>query len=191
MTVMQPSTSGMVSERILNAADKLFYSKGIQAVGVDELASAAAVSKRTLYKHYPSKDELIIAYLLRRASRSSLSNEPPLEQILGVFDSLEQAFRHRSFRGCPFVNAAAEFGGDRTHPIVAVVKSIKLARHAWFEERLRALGAHDPAGLAYQMMLLVEGAITNSMVRGSDPHAAVAARQAARLLLKAGGLRLD
>lgn len=188
---MQPSISGTVSERILVAADKLFYSKGIQAVGVDELASAAAVSKRTLYKHYQSKDDLVIAYLLRRASRSALSNEPPLEQILSVFDALEQAFRHCSFRGCPFVNAVAELGGDRTHPVVAVVKSIKLGRHAWFEERLRSLGADDPAGLACQMMLLVEGAITNSMVRGSDPQAAVTARQAARLLLKAGGLKFD
>jgi AcrR family transcriptional regulator len=188
---MQPNISGTVSERILLAADKLFYSKGIQAVGVDELASAAAISKRTLYKHYPSKNDLIIAYLQRRASRAAVSDEPSLKQILGVFDALELAFRHRNFRGCPFVNAAAELGGDRLHPVVAVVKSIKLGRHAWFEERLRDLGASDPSVLAYQMMLLVEGAITNSMVRGSDPQAAVAARQAARLLLRAGGLKLD
>lgn len=77
------------------------------------------------------------------------------------------------------------------HPVVAVVKSIKLGRHAWFEDRLRALGAADPSVLACQMMLLVEGAITTSMVRGSDPQAAVAAKQAARLLLKAGGIKLD
>jgi AcrR family transcriptional regulator len=191
VTPIQPNISGTVSERILLAADRLFYSKGIQAVGVDELASAAAISKRTLYKHYPSKNDLIIAYLLRRASRSVVSDGPPLDQILDIFDALEQAFRQRSFRGCPFVNAAAELGGDRVHPVVAVVKSIKLGRHAWFEDRLRALGAADPSVLACQMMLLVEGAITTSMVRGSDPQAAVAAKQAARLLLKAGGIKLD
>jgi AcrR family transcriptional regulator len=177
-----------VMERILNAADQLFYREGIQAVGVDALAAAANVSKRTLYKHFASKDALIVAYLLRQAARMTALDGPPLQQILGVFDGLERVLGGRSFRGCPYVNAVAELGGDPAHPAMAVVKDIKLGRRDWFETRLRTLNATDPARLADQMALLVDGAITTSMVRGGDPQAAVSARAAALVLLKDAGV---
>lgn len=178
-----------VHERILQAADRLFYREGIHAVGVDALASAAGVSKRTLYKHFPSKDDLIVAYLLRRASRLAPAAGQPLELILGVFDGLMRAFGSSSFRGCPYANAAAELGGNPAHPAVETVRQIKLARMEWFSSQFTQLGVADPDALAYQMMLLVEGAITNSMVRGGDPQAAVAAKAAAKILLKAAGIR--
>src|SRR5207302_319930 len=86
-------------KRILAAADKLFYTKGIRAVGVDTVAAEAGVSKRTLYNHYPSKDALIAAYLQARFKHIAPSDAPAREQILGAFERLERMFADGSFRG--------------------------------------------------------------------------------------------
>src|SRR5258707_12959303 len=102
-------------ERILAAANKLFYAQGIRAVGVDTVAAEAGVSKRTLYHHYPSKDALIAAYLTARFKQLAPSDAPALEQILGNFDRLESPITDGSFRGCPYVNAATDLCHAR-HP---------------------------------------------------------------------------
>ena len=91
--------------RILAAADKLFYSQGIRAVGVDAVAAEAGVSKRTLYHHFPSKDDLIEAYLAAQMRPIAPSDAPAREQILGRFDALERRFAKGEFRGCPYINA--------------------------------------------------------------------------------------
>src|SRR6266852_9006312 len=96
------------AERILAAADKLFYRQGIRAVGVDAVAAEAAVSKRTLYNYYPTKDDLIAAYLTARFKHIEPSDAPAREQILGHFEYLERAFAKARFRGCPYINAVAE-----------------------------------------------------------------------------------
>src|SRR5579885_788301 len=90
-----------MQERILEAADRLFYGEGLRAVGVDTIADEIGISKRTLYNHYPSKDALIVAYLERRLRPLALSDDPPVAQILGVFERLERAFGDGGFRGCP------------------------------------------------------------------------------------------
>src|SRR5271163_261485 len=94
-----------MKERILETADRLFYLQGIRAVGVDTVAAEVGISKRTLYNHYPSKDDLIAAYLRRRFIPLEITDAPPQEQILQFFDRLERSFSAKSFRGCPFVNA--------------------------------------------------------------------------------------
>src|SRR4030081_1383418 len=101
-----------MKDRILETADRLFYLRGIRAVGVDTIAAEIGISKRTLYNHFPSKDELIAAYLARRFRQVPASEKPPIEQILGTFDSLERHFARADFRGCPFVNAVAELGAE-------------------------------------------------------------------------------
>jgi AcrR family transcriptional regulator len=185
----------LTSLRILDAADRLFYGEGIQAVGVDAIAAQAGVSKRTLYKHYASKDALITAYLARRSTRTTQNYrgqgpaEDPLAQILAVFAGFERRFADPSFRGCPFVNAVSELGGDPQHPALAVAREFKRLRRRWFETRLRALHAERPRLLADQLVILVEGAIATSLVRGGDPGAARAAGAAAKVLLAAAGLR--
>src|SRR5919108_2428228 len=93
------------AERILAAADKLFYEQGIRAVGVDTIAAEAGVSKRTLYNYYPTKDDLIAAYLTARFKHIPPSDAPAREQILGYFKRIESMIGDGSFRGCPFVNA--------------------------------------------------------------------------------------
>ena len=97
-----------MQERILQTTDRLFYEQGIRAVGVDTVAAEVGISKRTLYNYYPSKDELIAAYLSRRFRPMELTDQPAAEQILGNFDRLERSFASDRFRGCPFVNAVAE-----------------------------------------------------------------------------------
>src|SRR5260370_5151496 len=101
-----------MKERILETADRLFYLQGIRAVGVDTIAAEIGISKRTLYNHFPSKDELIAAYLARRFRQTPSSDKPPVEQILGTFDSLDRRFATKEVAGCPFVNAVAELGAE-------------------------------------------------------------------------------
>src|SRR5258708_22427025 len=103
------------AERILAAADKLFYTQGIRTVGVDAVSAEARGSKRTLYNHYPSKDALIAAYLTARFKQLAPSDAPAREQILGNFDRLDRLIADSSFRCCPYVNSVTALGGPR-HP---------------------------------------------------------------------------
>ena len=173
------------AERILAAADKLFYAQGIRAVGVDTIAAEAGVSKRTLYNHYPSKDALIAAYLTARFRQIAPSDAPAKEQILGVFDRLERIFASTGFRGCPFVNAVAELG-DPKHAASRIAIEFKEQRRQWFRALLVRLGVKDPDALATQLQILAEGALATALVRG-DPSVARSARAAAETLLRAGG----
>ena len=104
-----------MEERILNTADRLFYRQGIRVVGVDTVAAEIGISKRTLYNYFPSKDDLIVAYLSRRLRPIEATDGPPAEQILEDFDRLERAMRKEGYRGCPFINAVAELA-DPTMP---------------------------------------------------------------------------
>src|SRR5258708_7043624 len=104
-----------MQERILDTGGRLFYGQGIRAVGVDTIAAEIGISKRTLYNYFPSKDELIVAYLSRHFIQAKTSDRPLLEQILRYFDWLERWFASGTFRGCPFVNPIAELR-DPTHP---------------------------------------------------------------------------
>jgi AcrR family transcriptional regulator len=175
-------------ERILETADRLFYLRGTRAVGVDTIAAEIGISKRTLYNHFPSKDELIAAYLRRRFHQPPASDKPPAEQILATFDSLERRFASKDFRGCPFVNAVAELGpADKAVKKIAV--AFKESRRLWFRDLLARLGVADADGLATQLTLLVDGSIAQDLVR-DDPSMARAAKQAARVLLGNAGVKV-
>ena len=171
------------AERILAAADKLFYRQGIRAVSVDAVAAAAGVSKRTLYNYYPSKDHLIAAYLTARFKQMAPSDAPAREQILAYFERIEAMVADGSFRGCPFVNAVTEIG-DRKHAAIALAVQFKEQRRQWYRALLERLQVKDPDALATQLQLLVEGVLATALVRG-DPGAARAARSAAEVLLDA------
>src|SRR6476660_981884 len=174
-----------MKERILETADRLFYLRGIRAVGVDTIAAEIGISKRTLYNHFPSKDELISAYLSRRFHKPPASDKPPAEQILGTFDSLERRFASKDFRGCPFVNAVAELSEDQSVRKAAV--AFKESRRLWFRDLLVQLGAANAEGLATQLTLLVDGSIAQDLVR-NDPAMARAAKEAASVLLGNAGI---
>jgi AcrR family transcriptional regulator len=175
-----------MKQRILETADRLFYLQGIRAVGVDTIAAETGISKRTLYNHFPSKDELIAAYLQQRFTHAPPSDKPPAAQILATFDRLERGFASKGFRGCPFVNAVAELGAeDRAVREIAI--AFKESRRLWFRDLLRQLDVADPEGLATQLQLLVDGAIAQDLVR-DDPSMARAAKAAARVLLTNAGV---
>ena len=177
------SSPSAPAERVLAAADKLFYRQGIRAVGVDALAAEAGVSKRTLYNHFPSKDALIAAYLTARFRHLAPSDAPAREQILGAYDRLERMFADGSFRGCPYVNAVTEIG-DPKHAAARIAIQFKEQRRGWYRALLERLGVRDPDGLATQLQILAEGALAGALVRG-DPALARSARAAAEVLLDA------
>ena len=177
------------AQRILETADRLFYLRGIRAIGVDTIAAEIGISKRTLYNHFPSKDALISAYLERRFVQPRASDKPPAEQILATFDSLERRFSAKDFRGCPFVNAVAEIGPEN-RSVRKIAIAFKESRRLWFRNLLVQLGVADPDSLATQLVLLVDGSIAQDLVR-DDPAMARAAKEAAKVLLSGAGVRLD
>ncbi|MCA0247498.1 MAG: TetR/AcrR family transcriptional regulator [Proteobacteria bacterium] len=185
-----------MQERILETADRLFYGQGIRAVGVDTIAAEIGISKRTLYNHFASKDDLIVAYLSRRLKPAPPSERPPVEQILGSFERLERTIGTGGgtgggtgvFRGCPFVNAVAELK-EPTHAANKIALAFKEQRRKWFRTLLVQLGVADPETLSMQLLLLIDGAIAAAIVRG-DPRVATAARQAAAVLLQAAGVKV-
>ena len=177
-----------MKERILETADRLFYLQGIRAVGVDTIAAEIGISKRTLYNHFPSKDELISAYLARRFRQPPSTDQPPAEQILGTFDSLERRFASKDFRGCPFVNAVAELGPE-DKAVKKIAVAFKESRRVWFRDLLMQLNVANADDLATQLTLLVDGSIAQDLVR-DDPLMARAAKAAARVLLKNAGVEV-
>ncbi|GAA4484401.1 TetR/AcrR family transcriptional regulator [Actinoallomurus oryzae] len=124
--------------RILDTAGALFYAEGIHTVGIDRVIAEAGVAKATFYHHFPSKDELVRAYVQEQSDRvhatTVVRGDTPQERILSVFDDLGDFICGPGFRGCAFVNAAAEYP-DPDHPVRRVV-----AEHrAWFHGILRDL----------------------------------------------------
>lgn len=170
-------------DRILEAADRLFYDSGIRATGVDTVAAAAGISKRTLYNHFPSKEALVQAYLEGRFIPVRDSKRSPLDQIRRTFDGLERTLAEPSFRGCPFVNALAELG-DADPVAREIVAGFKESRRVWLLGLAEQLGARDPAALAMQIAILIDGAIVLGVVR-RDPSVALVAKQSAEALVAA------
>ena len=177
-----------MKERILETADRLFYLQGLRAVGVDTIAAEIGISKRTLYNHFPSKDQLISAYLERRFTKAPASDKPPVEQILGTFDRLERGFASKGFRGCPFVNAVAELGSE-DQSVRKIAVAFKESRRLWFRDLLVQLGVTEAEALATQLALLVDGSIAQDLVR-NDPAMARAAKEAATVLLRNAGVKM-
>jgi AcrR family transcriptional regulator len=175
-----------MAERILQAADRLFYRKGIRAVGVDSVAAEAGISKRSLYDTFPSKDALVAAYLRQRIQPLPASDLAPAAQVLALFDQLHIRFATGDFRGCPFVNAVTELAED-CETARSIAADFKEDRRRHIVSLLVRAGASDPEALARQIALLFEGAIA-SMLVGQNPDVALQARDAASVLMQAGGV---
>ncbi|MGH3180927.1 MAG: TetR/AcrR family transcriptional regulator [Streptosporangiaceae bacterium] len=184
----EPQTS--TNTRILNAAARLFYRKGIRAVSVDEVAAAASVTKVTVYKHYRAKDELIAACLHALDERFfswfvhevEASTDDPRGRLLAVFDVLDLWFRRRDFRGCAFVNTTVELADPR-HPAQGAVMAHKIRCRRYFRALAEAAGVKDPDAISDQWMLLTEGATITALVEG-DRAAAHKARAGAGAILR-------
>jgi len=180
-------TEDEARERILAAAEELYYRKGFAAVGMDELRTAAGVSLRRLYGIFPAKDDIVAAVLERRhaewegaiSTAVAAAGPTPRERLLAVYRYLEEWFCDDGFRGCAFINAFGELGG--THPAIAqIVKEHKASFQAYMAHLVSAAGA--PPLLAAQLSILAEGAQSTAAISG-DPQVAVQARHAAAVLI--------
>ena len=186
---MAPRDPELTRGRILEAAGRLFYRDGIRPVAMDAVAEMAGITKRTLYYHFDSKDDLVIAYLRHTGERLDASlaramtrrGGSAMDRLQGLFEDLEARFAREEFRGCPFVNAAAEL--TESAPARAEAATYKERMRAWFESMVRELGARDPVALSEQLAILLDGAIAIWLVR-RDPRAAARAREAALVLLR-------
>jgi AcrR family transcriptional regulator len=156
--------------RVLDAASSLFYAEGIHAVGIDRVIAEAGVAKATFYHHFPSKDALVCAYLEGEDARirklMAPAGDTPEDRVLWVFDALGQATCGPGFRGCAFINAAAEYP-DPHHPVRRVVAG----HRAWFHGVLRdllAVGDHpDAARTATMLMMLRDGLVVGGGLDGT------------------------
>lgn len=181
-------------ERVLRAATELFQAEGVRAVGVDTIVERAGVAKMTLYKHFPSKEVLVEAFLETcdqqwreaLARRVEELSPNPATRPLAVFDALEEWFRQPDFRGCPSINTAMETPasvsgvrrGCRRHK-----EAIRRMMVGWCAEA--GLAAPKREAVADQLLLLYEGAVVSAVIWGGS-ESARRAKGAAEVLLAAG-----
>lgn len=162
-------------ERIFDVAKDLFYRLGIRAVGVETIVSTAGATKMSLYRSFPSKDDLVVAYLKHWDGvywqwwESVLARHPnsPRQQIRALFKSVAGKTTRPGYRGCPFTNAATEFPAA-DHPGRAVATANKAKLRERLRELARAAGARDPERLGDQLFLLMEGAYASGQTLGPD-----------------------
>lgn len=174
-----------VRSRILEAARRCFYRDGITATGVDTLADEAGVSKRTLYNHFGSKDGVVTAYLEFREARwrrrltgeLEHAGDDPLDRLRAYVRGYGRTIEDEDFRGCGFINAAAELA-DASHPALAVVRGSIANVERGVRQILDDAGVADAGRLAAQILVILEGAIAVAGIRRShyvfaDAEAAV------------------
>lgn len=159
-------------ERLLVTAARLFYAEGIRAVGVDRLIAEAPVTKATFYRHFPTKDDLVVAYLRRedeivRGKVAGALELPAGEAVTAVFAGLAEQACGPGFRGCPFINAAAEYP-DARHPVRRAVDEHRAWYRHTLSELVTAAGLPNPDLLAGSLMLLRDGALVVGYLDGRD-----------------------
>ncbi|MER6683997.1 TetR/AcrR family transcriptional regulator [Streptomyces olivaceoviridis] len=186
------ATKVSARERLLEAADELFYQQGVQTVGIDRVIEHAGVAKASLYNTFGSKEGLVCAYLdqrfervRNRVTRTLTRFRTPREQILGVFDALGEAFTDPEYNGCAFVRASAETAEDSA--IRRTAENYRSWVRELFTELAAACGYAEPEELARQLQLLYDGAGQAARM-DRDPSAATTARGAAAALLDAAPL---
>jgi AcrR family transcriptional regulator len=177
-------------DRILDTAYDLFSHHGIRAVGVDRIVAESGVAKMSLYRHFPSKDELVLTFLQEREQRwtkdwlrSEVDSRAALpgERMLAIFDVFGEWFALDDFEGCTFINVLLEFD-DRASPIrQASVEHLRFIR-AFLRDLAAEAGAADPDALAHQWHILMKGSIVAA--GEGDRLAARRAREIGELLLE-------
>jgi AcrR family transcriptional regulator len=175
-------------ERLLDTAYELFSTRGVRDVGIDELIARAGVAKATLYHHFDSKDDLVVAFLQERerrwtfdwvAAESRRRGATPEKQLLAIFDLFDEWFHRGDFEGCSFINVLLEMSAE--HPAGrASVQHLENIRGV-VSELAREAGLRDPAGFARSWHILMKGSIVQAAE--GDVDAARRAQALARLLI--------
>ncbi|WP_166355823.1 TetR/AcrR family transcriptional regulator [Phytoactinopolyspora limicola] len=176
-------------ERVLSAAYQLFSQRGLRDVGVDEVISTANVAKATFYRHFPSKERLVLAFLARRERKwtvelvkegSERRGSTPVERLLAIFDVFQEWFERPDFEGCAFINILVEVGPD--HPAgrscIDYLENIR----AIVRERAEQAGLARPEEFARSWHILMKGSIMSAME--GDTAAAGRARSMAEALIE-------
>ena len=175
-----------VRDRLLDAADRLFYREGVRAVGIDRVLAEAEAAKASLYQHFGCKDQLVASYLERRTAdarakiEAYLADTPASQRALKFFDWVVEWAESKEFRGCPLQHTVSELT-DAAHP----ARAIAHGQREWFAERFlewtKAAGVKDPKVTARALVVLFDGAVAGSEIDG--PQRASDARWMARKLL--------
>ncbi|WP_285586215.1 TetR/AcrR family transcriptional regulator [Actinomycetospora sp. NBRC 106378] len=163
-------------ERILGTASRLFYAHGVRGVGMNRIITEAGTGKNLLYVHFPTKDDLVAAYLGRtrewraESARRALAaaGEGPREQLVAIVAEVARIADRSDFRGCAFRNYLAEFPDDEAPAPAAVAREHLAESRATIERLAGELGVDDPAGLAEQLWLLVDGLYVQATYRDRD-----------------------
>lgn len=193
---MQPKReTSEARKRILETADRLFYQDGLRAVGIDRIVAEAGVAKMSLYKHFPSKDDLILAVLKYREEsvleffRSSMERHgrKMKNPLRAFFAALKDMFGSPGFRGCPFQNAAVELA-DPKHPGTEFVRGHKQRFSEFLRGLVEEVVGKGGAKVAPAVSVLVEGAIVTAVVQGNPDAADVACDAAMKLVSHGKGV---
>jgi AcrR family transcriptional regulator len=174
-------------ERLLDTADRLFYTEGVHAVGIDRVLEQSGVAKGSLYYNFGGKDDLVRTYLQNRHAKwaARIDDElaaaaTPADKILAIFDALGDLFAQPDFRGCAFINAAAEAPAGSAEELAA--KNFRVWLHELFATLVTEAGYRDARKLTAQLVILYDGANISAQMDHS-PAAAQAARDVAAGLL--------
>ncbi|MDT7043623.1 TetR/AcrR family transcriptional regulator [Candidatus Nitronereus thalassa] len=177
-------------DQLVQTAVKLFAEHGFHATGVDAIAEKSGVTKRTLYAHFRSKEDLVLAALRHYdgvfrndfIQKVEESANTPRGRLLAVFDVAEEWFQQNNFYGCMFINAVGEYS-ERDSAIRQVCSEFKSLVKGYIRELCAKAGAKDPLRLAEELALLFEGAIVTAQV-SQNPKAAEIAKRASRALIQ-------
>lgn len=175
-------------DKVFQTASRLFYQHGYRAIGVDTLAAESGIGKMTLYRHYPTKDDLIAAYL-RDSDLLFWSNFEEItqdaltarEKLLAFFESLQEYVKTPACYGCPFLNVATEYP-ETDYPGHRIALEHKQSVRARFRQLAEEAGAASPDILADQLFLLMDGAYMASRMFGAENPAAQLAKAAQVLI---------
>ncbi|MGK9282299.1 MULTISPECIES: TetR/AcrR family transcriptional regulator [Sinorhizobium] len=184
------TTAPNTRERIVSAASTLFYAEGIRAVGVDAVAEAAGVTKRTLYYHFKSKDDLIAAYLEGRDQPNlklfrkwfSETEGDVASKVEGIFLNLARVARHPKWKGCGFLRTSAELAGMPGHPAIRIGAAHKKKFEEWLRQVFEAEGIVDAEALARQVLLLLDGSFAVVLLHRDPSYMETAGTAAASLV---------
>jgi AcrR family transcriptional regulator len=182
--------AGDTSERIISAASRLFYGEGIGRVSMDAIAEKTGVTKRTLYYHFKSKDDLVAAYLhgrdqpsLALFERWFAETEGGLaDKTRGIFLNLARSARHPKWKGCGFLRTTAELAHMPGHPAIKVGAGHKKKFEAWMRAVFEADGIEDGLSLARQIMLLLDGSFAVTLLHRDASYIDVAGEAAHSLV---------
>jgi len=187
-----PRDGLLTKNKIVAAADELFYSQGLHEVSVDAIVEKASITKKTFYYHFKTKDDLIVSYLAARDTptvarfKEWAGNEGSVaDRMARFFSKLARASQGPRWNGCGFIRATAELANLRGHPALGAARTHKARCEQWLLEMVNEEGHSDAKTIARALMILIDGAVCQIMIH-RDANYATSAGFAAQSLLSKG-----